>query len=184
MTAHNEVLEPGPITPQVVNGYRSFFVPPDGSKEGWDHSCAQDERRAAFLAWVRAEVARPDVLFSVEWIAVHFGELGRGIDDCSAEEEEAEAVAKKPAIPTQAEKIRAILVYAKNTVKNLPPSSTEYSRLAGELSGLLDASANPHYPPADGSVHRELWERGSAVLRQLRAIEDAYARLGATTEPD
>ena len=29
-----------PISPAFVNGYQSFFIPPDGSKEGWPESDA------------------------------------------------------------------------------------------------------------------------------------------------
>lgn len=44
-------LSPTDITPSVVNGYRSFMIPPDGSKEGWEESNLGDERRSA---WVNA----------------------------------------------------------------------------------------------------------------------------------
>lgn len=37
-----------------VNGYRSFLVAPDGSKEGWDDSDAGDKRRDAFVDWLRS----------------------------------------------------------------------------------------------------------------------------------
>ena len=80
-------LSPSEITPKVVNGYRSFFIPPDGSKEGWDASNFGDERRSQFLAWLRAESKKPGRSFCGEWIAVNFGELGQGIDDCSVEED-------------------------------------------------------------------------------------------------
>lgn len=44
-----------PISPEVINGYTSFFIPPDGSKEGWDESNAADKVRTAFMDWVAAK---------------------------------------------------------------------------------------------------------------------------------
>lgn len=37
-----------------LNGYETFFVAPDGSKEGWEDSNAGDEKREQFLDWVTA----------------------------------------------------------------------------------------------------------------------------------
>jgi hypothetical protein len=37
------------ITPAVVNGYTSFFIAPDGSKEGWPESNACDIARDEFF---------------------------------------------------------------------------------------------------------------------------------------
>lgn len=37
----------------AVNAYYSFFVAPDGSKEGWEESDTGDARREAFIAWLR-----------------------------------------------------------------------------------------------------------------------------------
>lgn len=36
-----------------VNGYSSFLVGPDGSKEGWDSSDAGDQARDRLIAWLR-----------------------------------------------------------------------------------------------------------------------------------
>lgn len=41
------------LLPSSMNGYRSFLVPPDGSKEGWPDSDAGDNRRADFRKWVK-----------------------------------------------------------------------------------------------------------------------------------
>lgn len=41
-----------PISPPAVNGYRSFAVLPDGSKEGWGESDRADEAREAFKAYL------------------------------------------------------------------------------------------------------------------------------------
>lgn len=40
------------ITPEGQNGQRSFFIAPDGSKEGWDDSADGDAARAAFTKWL------------------------------------------------------------------------------------------------------------------------------------
>lgn len=45
----NSVTE---ILPEVTNGYRSFFIGTDGSKEGWSESDDGDSRRERFKAWV------------------------------------------------------------------------------------------------------------------------------------
>jgi hypothetical protein len=42
-----------PVSPPATNGERSFFIPPDGSKEGWGESRLGDERRDSFIAWLR-----------------------------------------------------------------------------------------------------------------------------------
>ena len=34
------------------NSYKSFFISPDGSKEGWAESDAGDEQREAFIKWL------------------------------------------------------------------------------------------------------------------------------------
>lgn len=42
-----------PIISGVVNTQCSFFIAPDGSKEGWDTSSTGDEARKRFLDWLR-----------------------------------------------------------------------------------------------------------------------------------
>ena len=61
-----------PIIPSPVNGRRSFFVPPDGSKEGWDESNAGDAAREEFKAWLQSR-AYDDGSNSLEWVEVSFG---------------------------------------------------------------------------------------------------------------
>lgn len=41
------------IVGPVVNGYSSFLVAPDGSKEGWEHSDSGNAKRHAFIMWLR-----------------------------------------------------------------------------------------------------------------------------------
>jgi|SRR5215510_1504810 len=40
---------------EVMNGFWSFLVAPDGSKEGWPTSANGDTAREAFLAWLRSQ---------------------------------------------------------------------------------------------------------------------------------
>ena len=57
-----------PICPPQVNNERSFFIPPDGSKEGWGESDEGDKRRDAFVGWLKS--------FSgyVHWVEVCYAE--------------------------------------------------------------------------------------------------------------
>ena len=72
LAAHAKATEifPGvsPICPPQVNGERSFFIPPDGSKEGWGNSDAGDERRNSFVAWMRSFNG------CVHWVEVCYAE--------------------------------------------------------------------------------------------------------------
>lgn len=62
-------LNPSELTIEAVNGYRSFIVPPDGSKEGWEGSMDGDCNRSAFKSWLNAQ---GDNLY-VEWAEVCYG---------------------------------------------------------------------------------------------------------------
>ena len=53
----------------AMNGYRSFLVCPDGSKEGWEDSNAGDERRAEFKKWLRDQ-SYSDGSNSLSWSEV------------------------------------------------------------------------------------------------------------------
>lgn len=57
-----------PISPPHTNGEMSFFVPPDGSKEGWAGSREGDERRDKFVEWLKGN------LKTNCWVEVCFGE--------------------------------------------------------------------------------------------------------------
>ena len=49
---------PAPVTPltnEVTNGYRSFAVLSDGSKEGWGASEKGDAARDKLIAWLRED---------------------------------------------------------------------------------------------------------------------------------
>lgn len=56
-----------PLLPETINGYRSFLVPPDGSKERWAESDEGDARRAAFVAWLR-------VNRDCDWVEIQYGD--------------------------------------------------------------------------------------------------------------
>ena len=54
------------------NAYRSFFIPPDGSKDGWDASDIGDRRRKQFINCIE-EYRFDDGSTSVKWVEVQFG---------------------------------------------------------------------------------------------------------------
>lgn len=62
-----------PITASRANGYASFLVVPDGSKEGWDTSTAGDRARAEFVEWLRGQAYR-DGSNRFDWVEVQFGD--------------------------------------------------------------------------------------------------------------
>lgn len=64
---------PSEIVKSGANSYTSFFVPPDGSKEGWDESERGDERRDRFVAWLRTKV-HEDGSTSLRWVEVQYGD--------------------------------------------------------------------------------------------------------------
>ena len=74
--AHAEAVRLGcdvtPITPAVINGYRSFLIAPDGSKEGWDASEAGNARRESFIQWMRDRYV--DGGTYLDWAEVNFGD--------------------------------------------------------------------------------------------------------------
>jgi hypothetical protein len=55
-----------PISPSGMNGFRSFFVPPDGSKEGWAESAEGDLRRARLRDFLRS-LYHDDQSTSLHW---------------------------------------------------------------------------------------------------------------------
>ncbi len=38
-----------------INGYMSFFIAPDGSKEGWKDSNLGDDRRCSFIEYIKLQ---------------------------------------------------------------------------------------------------------------------------------
>lgn len=60
-----------PITPAAINGYRSFMVCPDGSKEGWTDSDQGDANRDAFVSWLERGGDSPPWC---DWAEVQYGD--------------------------------------------------------------------------------------------------------------
>lgn len=61
-----------PVTDIVegrVNGYCTFLVAPDGSKEGWSESDEGDKARTALIAWLREHRSE----YWPDWIHVSYG---------------------------------------------------------------------------------------------------------------
>jgi hypothetical protein len=61
------------ITAPVINSARSFFVAPDGSKEGWTESDAGDDRRAALIEFMDS-LRYSDRSSPLRWVEVQFGD--------------------------------------------------------------------------------------------------------------
>jgi len=57
-----------PITTEATNGYTSFLIAPDGSKEGWDDSNKGDEARRLFIKWIRMNSS------SLDYVEVQFAD--------------------------------------------------------------------------------------------------------------
>jgi len=71
-------LNPSSIIDSPTNGFKTFFIPPDGSKEGWDASGIGDENRARFKKFLRRRK-----------IYLDWAEIAYGGDDgeCSVEDD-------------------------------------------------------------------------------------------------
>ena len=69
-----------PISPPVVNGYTSFFIPPDGSKEGWQESNKGESLRSGFISWLSKSLTYDDQSCKVEWAEVGFGDYDNEVD--------------------------------------------------------------------------------------------------------
>jgi hypothetical protein len=65
-------------TESWTNGYFTFFLAPDGSKEGWPESATGDELRDRLVAKL-AEDEDDDGYSSWKWIEVGFGEFGQKV---------------------------------------------------------------------------------------------------------
>ena len=68
--AANEILGDEIVSDLVgplANGQRSFFIAPDGSKEGWQESDDYDSKRNAFIAWLKEKN------LYVEWVHLSIG---------------------------------------------------------------------------------------------------------------
>ena len=61
------------ILKSETNGYKSFFIAPDGSKEGWDESNKGDVKRDEFVKWVNKQ-AYDDGSNSISFCEFFYGE--------------------------------------------------------------------------------------------------------------
>lgn len=67
---HSKAKEIFPVVGEILsigmNGYATFCVPPDGSKEGWPTSNYFDKRRDEFIAYLKDK--------QCSWLEVAYGE--------------------------------------------------------------------------------------------------------------
>jgi len=62
-----------PIITDNVNAYKTFFIVPDGSKEGWDASEIGDMQRDRFIEWLDS-TRHEDGSCSYSWVEVQYGD--------------------------------------------------------------------------------------------------------------
>ena len=62
-----------PITDGVINGYCSFLIVPDGSKEGWPESDDGDISRKKFIEWLELQ-KYDDGSSSLSYVEIQFGD--------------------------------------------------------------------------------------------------------------
>lgn len=60
------------ILPAAVNGYRSFFIGPDGSKEYWQMSDEGNSRREDFKRWLNDP--RQANAYYPRWAEIQYGD--------------------------------------------------------------------------------------------------------------
>lgn len=60
-----------PLSPRAMNGYYSFLVAPDGSKEGWQLSNVGEEERTAFIEWLY-QYRYDDGSGPADWVEVFY----------------------------------------------------------------------------------------------------------------
>lgn len=71
-----EIFDPQHVSPvigPVTNAFYTFFVGPDGSKEGWKTSDDGDERRDRFIVWLDMQ-RHEDGSTSLDWVEVQYGD--------------------------------------------------------------------------------------------------------------
>ncbi len=66
-------LEISPIIESPLNEYKTFFIPPDGSKEGWDTSDQGDRCRKEFVDWLNSR-RFDDGSSYLDWAVVRYGD--------------------------------------------------------------------------------------------------------------
>jgi hypothetical protein len=75
--AHEKATALGCVVTSIadsrVNGYRSFLIAPDGSKEGWEESEVGDAQREQWVKWAHSK-AYDDKSNSLSFIEVMFAD--------------------------------------------------------------------------------------------------------------
>jgi hypothetical protein len=75
--AHTKALELGmQVSPVIVshtNGYLTFLISPDGSKEGWETSDQGDRNRKQFIDWMNSK-RYSDNSSALMWVEVQYGD--------------------------------------------------------------------------------------------------------------
>ena len=61
-----------PLTPTMINQYRTFIIQSSGSKQGWEESEVHHARLIAMTVSLRG-MAHEDGSNSVEWVVVQYG---------------------------------------------------------------------------------------------------------------
>lgn len=72
--ANNIFGEPSIVTPiieSVCNGYCTFVVTPDGSKEFWNTSDEYDVKRSAFISWLESQKKQGNFY---DWALIQYGD--------------------------------------------------------------------------------------------------------------
>jgi len=88
------------IVESPINGYKSFMIAPDGSKEGWGDSDKGIAMRAEWVAWMRSHDPEKEPCMWVDWAHVNFGgdddELSTLADHSGISCENADVMASPP----------------------------------------------------------------------------------------
>ncbi len=79
--AHKKASEIFPIVSELLwgvsNSFRSFFIPPDGSKEDWPTSDEWDAKRDQFIEWLRGyhvDRIRTAGANELDWVEIQFAD--------------------------------------------------------------------------------------------------------------
>lgn len=67
-----------PISPPAINGKQAFFIPPDGSKEGWAESESGDAARDQFIKWLTDSYDSETPCYA-DWVEVQYND-GNGVE--------------------------------------------------------------------------------------------------------
>jgi len=59
------------IVESIINGYTSFLIAPDGSKEGWPDSSEGDIARNLWIEWAQEKLKERE--YFVDWVHISYG---------------------------------------------------------------------------------------------------------------